>query len=215
MDEQTPLSPQWLHRRLSAHSFWLMQTLSLISGTQPGTLAQWIRQRSELLKRTAPPEDGSIAPEAYDRGILQLWPHIADVGDTLAQDLEGYQAALESGEAQPPPSFSASGGAIADGFAAMCLAPVVERLATEQLATRYWLSESYHLMSGGRPGAMAARIQGNMRSLKNAPPNGPAGMSAEDLEKAMLNDLPPILHMGEQMAEHLLSAQAAQDARGG
>lgn len=207
------ITPEWLRRQLSAHMFWMMQTLYLISGTSPGALADWVKLRTKLLKQTAPPEDGSIDPAIYDQGLQELMPHIEGVGDVLAEDLQACQGALDRGEALPPPTFSGSGGAI-DGLASMVLARGLEQLAQElerQQATRYWIAEAFHLMSNGRPGFMAASIERKMSSLKSEPPRGPDGMSPAAVDQAMIAQLPAILTMGRDMAEHLRLAQATRD----
>jgi hypothetical protein len=50
----------------------------------------------------SPPDDGSIPAAEYDKAQLELSPHITDIGDTIAEDLETYAGQIAAGEAISP-----------------------------------------------------------------------------------------------------------------
>lgn len=86
-------------------------------------------------------------------------------------------------------------------------------LNSRQEAILYWTTQTYLLMSMGQPGRMAAQIRRKLDDLQNAPPLGPAGMTPAQLDELMIRELPMMLHVGDEIAQHLEALQRHADER--
>lgn len=84
-------------------------------------------------------------------------------------------------------------------------------LNSRQEAILYWTTQTYLLMSMGQPGRMAAQIRRKLDDLQNAPPMGPAHLTPAQLEEIALRELPMMLHVGDEIAQHLEALQRHSD----
>jgi hypothetical protein len=196
-----------VRRVLSAERWWQLQILGLIAGDRPDEVAAWVRSRVALFKQLSPPdpEEGAadIKPADYDRFLLEVFPHIEEIGGVFAEDLERH-AEERAGDG--------SSSASADRPIEQLLG-VLQDMQRRNAALQYWLTQSYLLMSGGNAGMMAHRIDGKLQALKTEPPTGPERMSSAELDARMVEEMPMILQVGAEMAEQLRGTQRLIDQR--
>lgn len=86
-------------------------------------------------------------------------------------------------------------------------------LHSRQQALQYWLAQTYLLMSLQQPGRMAEQIRKKLNLLMNEPPLGPPGMTPAQLDEIMVEELPMMLQVGHEIAEHLEGLQRHADER--
>lgn len=86
-------------------------------------------------------------------------------------------------------------------------------LSARQEAQMYWIAQLYLLLSMGQPGRMAAQIRHKLKDMQNLPPMGPEPLTPAQLDEKMIEELPMMLQVGDEIAQHLEGLQRAADER--